>query len=139
LVRFSGGVRQGRQSSEWLKFDFQTASNWTLINEAGETVQTAAESPYAVNSIGMLARMAVHGLGIAVGTGDGGGKIRSRRPSETAAAGENEVFYRVFARQDGGGYGKGRLKIGFRRPLPLKAWWNQCKTDAKRQADAAMP
>ena len=66
MVRFSGGVRQGRQSSEWLKFDFQTASSWTLINEAGETVQTAAESPYAVNSIGMLARMAVHGLGIAV-------------------------------------------------------------------------
>lgn len=65
MVRFSGGVRQGRQSSEWLKFDFQTDSNWTLINEAGETAQTAAESPYTVNSIGMLARMAAHGLGVA--------------------------------------------------------------------------
>ena len=32
---------------------------------AGETAQTAAESPYAVNSIGMLARMAAHGLGVA--------------------------------------------------------------------------
>ena len=73
MVRFSGGVRQGRQSSEWLKFDFQTASNWTLINEAGETVQTAAESPYAVNSIGMLARMTAHGSGVLC-TGDGGGK-----------------------------------------------------------------
>ena len=66
LGRFSGGVRQGRQSSEWLKFGFQTASSRTLINTAGETAQTAAESPYTVNSIGMLARMAVHGLGIAV-------------------------------------------------------------------------
>lgn len=65
MVRFSGGVRQGRQSSEWLKFDFQTASSWTLINAAGETAQTAAESPYAVNSIGMLTCMAVHGLGVA--------------------------------------------------------------------------
>ena len=102
---------------------------------AGETAQTAAESPYTVNSIGMLARMAVHGLG----AGDGGGKIRSRKPSETASSGENEVFYRVFARQDGKGYGKGRLKIGFRRPLPFKAWWNQRETDTKRQADAAMP
>lgn len=65
MVRFSDGVRQGRQSSEWLKFDFQTASSWTVINAVGETVQTVAESPYAVNSIGMLARMAVHGLGVA--------------------------------------------------------------------------
>lgn len=32
---------------------------------AGETAQTAAESPYMVNSIGMLARMAAHGLGVA--------------------------------------------------------------------------
>lgn len=32
---------------------------------AGETAQTAAESPYTVNSIGMLARMAAHGLGVA--------------------------------------------------------------------------
>lgn len=138
LGRFSGGVRQGRQSSEWLKFGFQTASSRTLINTAGETAQTAAESPYTVNSIGMLARMAAHGLGVAVGTGDDGGKIRSRRPSETVAADENEVFYRVFARQDGEGYGKGRLKPIFRRPLPLKAWWNQCETETKRQADAAI-
>ena len=32
---------------------------------AGETAQTAAESPYTVNSIGMLAHMAAHGLGVA--------------------------------------------------------------------------
>ena len=44
---------------------FQTASSWTLVNTMDETVQTTAESHYAVNSIGMLARMAVHGLGVA--------------------------------------------------------------------------
>lgn len=36
---------------------FQTTSNWTLLNTAGETVLITAQSPYAVNSIGMLARM----------------------------------------------------------------------------------
>ena len=40
---------------------------------AGETAQTAAESPYTVNSIGMLARMAAHGSGVLC-TADGGGK-----------------------------------------------------------------
>ena len=44
---------------------FQTASNWTLLNRAGETVLITAQSPYAVNSMGMLARMAAHGLGVA--------------------------------------------------------------------------
>lgn len=44
---------------------FQTTSNWTLLNTAGETVLITAQSPYAVNSIGMLARMAAHGLGVA--------------------------------------------------------------------------
>ena len=32
---------------------------------AGETAQTAGESPYTVNSIGMFARMAAHGSGVA--------------------------------------------------------------------------
>lgn len=54
---------QGLRTADCLRF--QTASSWTLINTAGETAQTAAESPYAVNSMGMLARMAVHGLGVA--------------------------------------------------------------------------
>ena len=44
---------------------FQTASNWTLLNRTGETVLITAQSPYAVNSMGMLARMAAHGLGVA--------------------------------------------------------------------------
>ena len=44
---------------------FQTASNWTLLNRAGETVLLTAQSPYAVNSMGMLARMAANGLGVA--------------------------------------------------------------------------
>lgn len=78
---------------------------------AGETAQTAAESPYTVNSIGMLARMAAHGLGVAF--------VPAMAAEKYTAA--------------------GRLKIGFRRPLPLKAWWNQRETDTKRQTDAAKP
>ena len=54
---------QGLRTADCLRF--QTASSWSLINTAGETAQTAAESHYAVNSIGMLTRMAVHGLGVA--------------------------------------------------------------------------
>ncbi|HFC8501096.1 TPA: LysR substrate-binding domain-containing protein [Neisseria oralis] len=40
-MRFSGGVRQGRQSSEWPKFDFQTASSRTLINMAAHGLGVA--------------------------------------------------------------------------------------------------
>lgn len=120
MVRFSGGVRQGRQSSEWLKFGFQTASSRTLINTAGETAQTAAESPYTVNSIGMLARMAAHGSGVLC-TGDGGGKTRSRRPSETAAAGENEVFYRVFCAAGWGGIRKRPPETDFQTAFSVKS------------------
>ena len=104
---------------------------------AGETAQTAAESPYTVNSIGMLARMAAHGLGVAFVPAMAAEKYTAAGRLKRLLPAKTKCFIEFW--QDGEGYGKGRLKIGFRRPLPLKAWWNQRETDAKRQADAAMP
>ncbi|MBH5328222.1 LysR family transcriptional regulator [Eikenella sp. S3360] len=39
---------------------------WRLADAAGNTAEIAAQSPYAVNSMGMLTRMAAQGLGIAL-------------------------------------------------------------------------
>ncbi|MDO4878953.1 MAG: LysR substrate-binding domain-containing protein [Neisseria sp.] len=54
---------QDLRPADCLRFPVQPV--WHLADAAGGTAQTAAESPYAANSMGMLTRMAAHGLGVA--------------------------------------------------------------------------